>query len=134
MHGDLVVEMNDAWWIEASMSGFVPPGTSYRADDTATRGRAVFVVTINEICPVRRNADVSIFNGNDEHTAQVRVVSILKAFGNNDALPPVEVVEEPVGGAYRYRLVDGTHRFYCSMFAGFMHIPAVMGFDPNAMI
>jgi hypothetical protein len=83
--------------------------------------------------PVYRAPGIGIFNDNDEATAMERVVSILRGFRSGAAIPPVEVVRQPTRADFRYKLVAGAHRFYCSLAAGFYHVPALMGFDINAL-
>lgn len=48
-------------------------------------------------------------------------------------MPPVEVVAAEPHSAQPLRLVHGAHRLYCSLAAGFSHVPAVFGFDINAL-
>jgi hypothetical protein len=50
-------------------------------------------------------------------------------FGN--AIPPVEIVEGQAGSPYRYELVHGTSRLYCSLAAGFKCVLAIKGFNKN---
>jgi hypothetical protein len=54
-----------------------------------------------------------------------RAVSILAAFAQGAALPPVLVYAVP-DGPFAYRLGEGFHRFHLSLAAGFTHIPAVV--------
>ena len=127
-HHDLEIELPDDWWTDAGMSGFTPVAKSYRVDSNDCGNREVFEVLIEEIAPFRSNVGVGIFNDNKEATAKERVVSILKGFYAGSAIPPVEVVCEPAGSKFRYKLVAGVHRFYCSVAAGFSHVPAIEGF------
>ena len=53
------------------------------------------------------------------------VVRVLRGFIEDSAIPPVKVEKEPPDSDYRYKLRDGTHRFYCSVAAGFSHVPAI---------
>jgi hypothetical protein len=48
------------------------------------------------------------------------------------AIPPIELVDTPAGSLFRYKLTAGTHRLYCSLAAGFTHVPAVEGIDITA--
>jgi hypothetical protein len=128
-HHDLVIELDDAWWAEAQMTGFVPSGACYRAEPDARWGRAIFEAPIDAIGPVRRIPGVGIFNNNATATAEQRVVSILTGFRENAAIPPIELVDADRGSPFRYKLAAGTHRLYCSLAAGFTHVPAVEGFD-----
>jgi hypothetical protein len=108
------------------MEKFVRTSNAYRVDrDTQQR---ILKVRIADVSPVRRS--VGIFNDcvDEGRTAQERVVTILRGFRLGDAIPPVEVVECDPEDLRRYVLVHGTHRFYCSIAAGFTHVPAVQGF------
>ncbi|MFY9900738.1 MAG: hypothetical protein WAK67_23555 [Xanthobacteraceae bacterium] len=128
-HHDLRIELDDAWWAEAQMAGFVPTARAYRADSNAAEGRLVFEVRIGDIGPVGRKLGVGIFNNNKEKTARERVVSILTGFRKGAAIPPIELVDAPSGSPFRYKLTAGTHRLYCALAVGFSHVPAVEGFD-----
>ena len=90
VHHGMKIVLDDDWWAEARMVGFIPRALSYRTDDTAYRGRRIFQVPIKDIAPVRRAPGVPIFN--DSHdtglSARERVVEILRGFRENAALPP----------------------------------------------
>src|SRR6266852_6251262 len=131
-HHDLMIELDDSWWAEAQMAAFVPSGRAYRVDLTAAKDQAVVEARIDEIGPIRRRPGVGIFNNNEVKTARERVLCILKGFRTGAAIPPVELVDAPAGSPFRYKLVAGTHRLYCSLAAGFSHVPAVEGFDITA--
>jgi hypothetical protein len=128
-HHDLQIELDDTWYIEAEMDGFVPLTRTYLVNADAANGRNLFDIRIDEVRPVKRNPGVGIFNNKKEASARERVVSILRGFRTGSAIPPVEIVFEPPDSRFRYRLVAGVHRFYCSLAAGFSHVPAVEGFD-----
>jgi hypothetical protein len=130
-HHDLQIEFDDRWWAEAGMQGFLPLTKAYRVDNDAVNGRKLFKVKIVEVRPVIRNPNIGIFNDNDEASAKDRVVSILKGFRTGSPIPPVEIVFEPADSEFRYKLVAGVHRFYCSLAAGFSHVPAVEGWVPE---
>lgn len=132
-HYDLEIELDDTWWEEAGMKGFTPSTDVYCTNAEAGNGKEIFTVRIAEVSPARRNPGVGIFNTNAEATAKDRVISILAGFRNGSPIPPVEVVPEPEGSKFRYRLVHGAHRFYCSLAAGFSCVPAVKGFDIHAL-
>ena len=132
-HHNLEIDLDDTWWAEAKMEDFMPQSSAYRVDCNATKGRPVFEISINEVRPVKRKPGVGIFNDSEEASARTRVVSILRGFVADEVIPPVEVVQEPSDSTYNYKLVAGAHRFYCSLAAGFSHVPAVEGFDINAL-
>lgn len=124
-HHDLEIELDDTWWEEVGMKNFAPKTIAYRVNIKAANGLEIFKVRIDEVSPVRRNPGVGIFNDNNVATAKDRVESILNGFLTGSVIPPVEVVPEPKGSNYRYKLVHGAHRFYCSLAAGFSHVPAI---------
>ena len=109
------------------MEDFVPIRASYRGDPSAFPGREIAAVPINEVEPVSRQLSHGVFNDSPESgTARERVSSILRGFRSDSAIPPVEVVRIQGSGPCRYRLFHGAHRFYCSVAAGFSHVPAVV--------
>lgn len=57
-----------------------------------------------------------------------RLLRILRGFKYNSELPPIKVVksERQDSRGYAYRLIDGMHRFYSSVAAGFTHIPVII--------
>lgn len=131
-HHDLTIELNDTWWTEAGMVGFVPSSRTFRADPSAAEGQAIFEAAISEVAPLRRNPGVGIFNDDLEATAQERVVRLLRGFHNGDAIPPVQLVADASFEGCRYKITHGSHRFYCSLAAGFTYVPAIVGFDITA--
>ena len=132
-HHNLEIDLDDTWWTEANMKDFIPKSSAYRVDLCSAKGRPVFEISINEVRPVKRNPSVGIFNDSAEASAKTRVVSIFRGFVADESIPPVEVVSEPSDSAYRYKLVAGAHRFYCSLAAGFSHVPAIEVFEINAL-
>ena len=109
------------------MQGFAPTFTAYRVNQRLFHDARE--VPINDIGPVLRSPEVGIFNDSEEGSARARVVRILRGFRFDDAIPPVEIVEGQAGFPYRYKLVHGAHRFYCSLAAGFKNVPTIRGFD-----
>ena len=128
-HHELKIELSNDWLIEAGMIGFTPAERCYRLDVNAFPNRTAYEVRIDDVGPVHRSQGVGIFNDNDDAAARERVVSILRGFRCGAAFPPIEVVKGRSDYGYAYKLVHGTHRFYCSLAAGFTHVPAVDGFD-----
>lgn len=64
-HHNLRVELNDDWWTEADMAGFVPKSKSYRVSND----KPIFEVSIEEIDPVCR---VHIFKDDEEQIKDSR--------------------------------------------------------------
>ena len=129
-HHGLQIEIPDDWWTEAGMRGFFPTFTAYRVNQKLFPNTRE--VLIQEIGPVSRNPGEGIFNNSvAEGSARDRVVRILRGFRFDDAIPPVEIVEVPAGRPYRYKLLHGAHRFYCSLAAGFKCVPTIEGSNGN---
>lgn len=128
IHCDFEFFLDDAWWTEAGVTAFVPSKPSYRATSDA---RQILTARIKDIQPIRRKLSAGVFNDDREtgFSAKERVISIFRAIRDDVPLPPVEVVQTLTGSAHRYKLTHGVHRLYCSLAAGFTHIPAVTGFD-----
>jgi hypothetical protein len=127
-HHGLQIEMRGEWWTEAGMRGFVPTFTAYRVNHRLFQN--VREVPIKNVGPVSRNSEVGIFNDTEEAgSARERVVRVLRGFRFDNAIPPVEIVEGQPGYPYRYKLVHGAHRFYCSLAAEFTCVPSIGGFD-----
>ncbi len=127
-HHGLQIELPDDWWTEAGMPGFVPVFKAYRVNHSLFQN--VREVPLEEVGPVSRNAGIGIFDDSEEEgSARERVLRILRGFRFDDAIPPVEIVEGQAGAPFRYKLVHGAHRFYCSLAAGFKCVPSIEGFD-----
>lgn len=128
-HHGIDVELPDDWWAEAGMVGFEPISKSYFVEHGSHE--TIQEVAIEDVGPVLRNP---VFrDGSDgEGTARERVVRILRDFRLGRHTYPVQVVEGKSEYRYRYKLTHGAHRFYCSLAAGFTHVPTVVGFDINA--
>lgn len=122
-HHDLQIELADSWWIEAGLEGFFPKTRAYLVSDEGIKGRKLYEVRIDEIRPVERNPGVAIFRNKND------VIRILQGFKSGSAIPPIDIVFELPDSKFRYKLVDGTHRLYCSLAAGFSHVPAVVGVE-----
>jgi hypothetical protein len=104
-HHDLQIELDDTWYTEAEMDGFVPLTRTYLVNAEEANGRKLYDIRIDEVGSVKRNPGVGIFNDNQEASAKERVVSILRGFRTGSAIPPVEIVFEPPDSQFRYRLV-----------------------------
>lgn len=120
-HHDLSFEFPDDLWAEAGMAGYIARTQSYVFSPDAE----VFVVKIADVGPVDPIRRHKLFRD------RASVLDILQGFRLGTAMPPVEVVLAKPAYGHQYRLTNGTHRLYCSMAAGFTHIPSVQGFDIN---
>ncbi len=131
-HHDLKEVLPDEWWVAAGMSNFVRSASAYRCDDSIAGGRRVSLIPIVDIGPVQRTHGVRVFNAHSWEgiSARERVERILHAFAMNGTLPPIELTKQ--AGRYPFCLKDGVHRVYCSIAAGFTHIPAIKFIDLEA--
>jgi hypothetical protein len=126
VHQDVEYSLEDDWWTEAGMVRFEPPARSYRASLLTGSRQPHIEVAVKDVEPLRRNLTHGVFNdGGESGSARQRVVNILCAFREDVALPPVEVARLPSDALHAYRLKHGAHRFYCSIAAGFSHVPAI---------
>lgn len=125
-HRDVEYALEDAWWVEAGMFGFTPSQPSFRSGPSDVAGRVPFDVAIDDVEPLRRQLSHGVFNDSAEAgSAHDRVVSILRGFRQDSAIPPVHVTKNREGSTCPYRLVHGAHRFYCALAAAFSHVPAI---------
>jgi hypothetical protein len=110
-------EIPDAWLTEAGMSGFARRGWAYRSSTAE-------VVPLDDIEPPFRTKRLDA-NGFD----RVRMVSILKGFVADAEIPPVDLLILPPLAdmtsrpPFEFRVLQGVHRFYASVAAGFADLP-----------
>ena len=89
-------------------------GTEYSPYQSS---RVVEIVSLSDTEPTRRDAGVISFK-------KYKMCPVLFAFQLPEcALPPVVVEFMSASQAFRYRIVNGFHRFYASVHVGYTHIP-----------
>src|SRR5262249_7220585 len=125
-HDDLKIELDDTWWAEAGMERFKPYGPAYLVDPTAIG--SILTLRVTDVAPMRRQLSHGVFNDGETQTARERVLAILRDFCARKPLYPVEVIPQ-AGALHPFRLHHGVHRFYCSLIAGFTHVPAIEAYD-----
>lgn len=108
------------------MQVFVPASSSYRWDESTFPDRQVEMISCAEVQPLDRQLSHGVFNDSPNATARVRVMRLLDGFLSDAAIPPVELIRIGGIGQVRFRLHHGAHRFYCSVAAGFSHVPAIV--------
>jgi hypothetical protein len=106
------MQIPSEWLREAGVEAFTPAAPNYRCTVPHVP------LPLLDIEPVLRAKPLDA-NG----FAHDRMIRILLAIRDAVTLPPVPV-ERIELGAHLYRLRDGTHRFYASVFLGYSHIPA----------
>jgi hypothetical protein len=113
-------EIPDEWWNEAGMLGFTPSAPAYRS--TAEAARTVPLVDIEP--PFRCPTVPKDFRGFDRR----RMIDVLAGIAVDQALPPVPLLILPkrdnLGSPFAFALINGVHRFYASIAAGFEELPA----------
>lgn len=103
------------------MAGFVPVAKSYHSTPQAV------LLPLSEIEPPFRVSErPSDLRGFDH----VRLLAVLAGIRAGTAMPPVHVPRRPHSenwpGPFQYRLIDGYHRYYSSVAAGFERLPAMI--------
>lgn len=114
-------EVPDAWLAKACFDKFTPAGRAFRSTATA------ILVPLASILPPHRSPKVTKdWRGLD----RARFVSVLHGIVAGDE---IEVVtgrrladEQFPDAAYTHRVIDGFHRFYASVAAGFSQLPMVL--------
>jgi hypothetical protein len=114
-------ELPDEWWAEAGMAEWVRSGSAY-CSSTAIR-----FVPLNKIQPPFRLRSVpKDWRGFDRR----RLIKILAGFKAENDIEPVPLYENPPREfppiQYQFQVIDGVHRFYASIAAGFECLPAVL--------
>ncbi len=104
------------------MRNFTRTSPSYIVDARTLGSQKVCLIALTDVEPARRLPGIPIFNRSKS------VICILQGFVSSSAIPPIKLVRTT--GPHPYKLADGVHRFYCSLAAGFTHIPAInKGYD-----
>jgi hypothetical protein len=121
-------EIPTEWCEAAGAPNFVqePPYCYEVSPDTGCR-----VVLVSEVAPPKRKPGLKGFS--KDGFAEEKMVSILRAFRDHSALPPIEV-NEISAGHYRYKVYDGVHRCYASVAAGFSHLPVTIKPDVQSCL
>lgn len=109
-------EIPDEWWSFAEMPYWRATSTLY---PYSVSSQSVQRVLLTDIEPPKRSADIPLFK-------KFKLVPVLMAFQSPEcSLPPVEV-ESLTNEPYYYRVVNGLHRYYASVAAGYTYLPVVV--------
>lgn len=132
-HHQLEYEINDEWLAEAGARGFVPTRDCYRTQSAGVSKEKVTTVAIDSVEPLVERARLRGIFCDDNDTgvfAKERVIRILRWLVADHEIEPVKVVRSQ-NPSYKFKLVEGCHRFHCANALGFKKVPAVMGFDKS---
>jgi hypothetical protein len=111
-------EIPDDWWQFCDMENFRPATAFYLYSQ---RDVGVRTVPIAEVRPPERSAGIIGLHKN-------RLAPILLAFTTGRcAVPAVPVRELADGDRYPYEVLDGYHRYYASIAAGYTRLPVLIG-------
>lgn len=118
-HLPLEFQIPDEWWAEAGMTAGLPEGRAFRSDATAQ------LVPLVDIEPSTRCPEtVRDFRGFERD----RLIEILRGIASAASIPPICLLTlregDRVSHPYHYAILNGHHRFYASIAAGFDLIPA----------
>lgn len=112
-------EIPDALWVDAGMSGFKPSRPAFRSTGAD-------LVALDDIEPLFRLSNTPRDGRGFRRAA---IIEVLKGFVGEDEIPPIDLLILPSlhdisGDPFKYRVLDGYHRFYGSIAAGFGFVPA----------
>lgn len=114
-------DIEDDWWKFCEMTDWVrqseyfPPSRAYAP---------VATIALVLIEPPRRAPGISLFR-------KEKLVPILLSFRSPEcALPPIEIETLPGAAQYRFRVLNGCHRYYASAAVGYTKIPVLIGSSP----
>lgn len=114
-------EIPDEWWEEAGMRNFRPELPAFRS---SANSMAISLADIEP--PMRLRGHAKDWHGFDRG----RLVRVLQGFAEGviiDAVPlkpfPQHDIQAP---PFRYHVLDGYHRFYASVAAGFDCLPSLL--------
>jgi hypothetical protein len=117
--GEVKFTIPDEWWHFADMSSF-DRGVGESYPPCVKDGQTFETVWLNEIEPPVRTVPGLTFR-------KYKLMPVLFAFNSPEcALPLVEISARADGGPYKYNVVNGYHRYYASIAAGFRKLPVVI--------
>jgi hypothetical protein len=123
-HSGVVFDIPAQWWVDTGMVGFKPSERWYRPGPSepgfSLEEGPILILRIGDVAPPEVDLDSSgMLRGTTE------VLRLLRSIRRGDAIPPIQVVKLRPGTTHTHRILHGAHRFYCSVGAGFSHVPAI---------
>jgi len=115
-------EIPDAWLTEAGMDRFTRTAAAYRSTAAAVP------VALCEIEPPYRTPSTPKDWCGFDHDRLVRVLNWIATGAEIEPVPVLKLTASDLRSRapYGYRVLDGFHRFYASIAAGFECLPAVI--------
>ncbi len=110
-------DIDDAWWGFVEMDKWERISTYYPYQHLERD--EVEVVPMSEVEPPARSVGVPLLRKSG-------IVSVLFGFQHPDCRLPAVAVTRLSQGPYRFRVLDGTHRFYASIAVGFTDLPVLI--------
>lgn len=112
-------EIPDDWWLFAEMERFTPSSGFYPYSQAGS-GEEIEIVSLSEVEPPRRAANVALFK-------KYKLVPVFFAFLSPEcALPPVMVNPIRSSVDYRFEVHNGLHRYYTSAAVGYSKLPVII--------
>ena len=118
--GEVAFEIPDEWWRFSEMDTFTSQGGRFYPYCALRGDQEIDAVSLVDVEPPMRNSGVPPFK-------KYKMVPILFAFCSPEcALPPVEVNVFVEPAAYRFKVLDGYHRYYASIAVGYPLLPIMI--------
>ena len=118
-NNDFTFDIPDDWWLFAEMDKFSPHECGFY----------LFPPKLDSIVKVVPIVEVELPTRDDGVPLLIKRNLLPILFGFTDpecVLPPVKVTELPQTHRYRFRLLNGCHRYYASVTAGYTRLPVTV--------
>lgn len=119
--GDVGFAIPDDWWNFSEMSAFdCSVGAGYYPP-CVKEGQTFETVPLSEVEPPLRTVAGLSFR-------KYKLMPVLFAFASPECALPLVEISEQVDAAtpYRYRVINGYHRYYASVAVGYRELPVVI--------
>lgn len=116
-HGEYEFTIPNEWWHFAEASCINADSENYYPYTLNAQG--VKVISLRDIEPPKRDKGIAPFK-------KYKLVPVLLAFHSPECeLPPIEVTEIQ-SSKYKYRVINGYHRYYASVAVGYGNVPVIL--------
>jgi len=111
-------EIPDDWWEFSEMNEFELNGGGFYPYSLSVQD--VKIINIDVIEPPARNKNIISFK-------KYKLIPVLLGFKSPEcALPPVEAQILNTSNTYKYKIINGYHRFYASVAVGYKKLPIII--------